>query len=263
MIIDFRDLGKHDFEISGVDIIHQMPKYRRLVANYRSVNGFLVIIRGSCHYYFEGGEFTLGPDSVVYLPLGSRHVLEIDSDVFEFFRIDFTLKIGGELALFSDLPKKMCNTVSKEGKEAVRALMDASGYSKDTIRRTELMCTIFRTLSVGSDNVRAERLSPALSYLIDHLSEGVDCSLLAKLCHLSSSQFYNLFREEYKTSPLAYRDALIIQKAKTLLQDMFSVTSVAEMLGFESVSYFSRFFKKHCGVPPLKYQRSTVNADVF
>jgi AraC-like DNA-binding protein len=118
-------------------------------------------------------------------------------------------------------------------------------------------------LSAGNDNVRRERLSPAISYLIEHLTGDLDCSVLADLCHLSSSQFYNLFREEYKTSPLAYRDTLIIAKAKMLLQDMFSVTAVAEMLGFESVSYFSRFFKKHCNIPPLKYQRSKISGTAF
>ena len=93
MIIDFRDLGKHDFEISAVDIIHQMPKYRTLVVNTRPVNGFLVIVHGTCRYTYEGGEFSLGPDSVVYLPHGSRHVLKIDSEDIEFYRIDFSILI--------------------------------------------------------------------------------------------------------------------------------------------------------------------------
>ena len=259
MLIDFNDLKKHNFEISDVNVIRQKPQYRRLAVNGRPANGFLVIIHGSCRYTYNGGSFSLEPDSVVYLPRGSNHLLEIDSDDIEFFRIDFFLKVDGEPAFFSNHPKKLCNPITNEGPEAVRALMDVCQYNRDSVRMTELICTIFRSVSVGFENVRRERLSPALSYLIEHLTDEIDCAVLAALCHLSSSQFYNLFREEYKTSPLAYRDTLIIQRAKMLLQDMFSVTAVAEILGFDSVSYFSRFFKKHCGTSPLKYQRLAVN----
>ena len=249
--------------MSEVNVIHQKPQYQRLVSTGRPVNGFLLITHGFCRYSYDGGEFTLEPDSVVYLPYGSRHVLEIESDDIEFFRIDFRIRIDGEIALFSDAPKKICNNITKDAREAARALLDSCQYSSDSVRRKELICTIFRALSSNHSDVRTERLAPAISYLTEHLTVSPDCSVLAELCHLSSSQFYNLFREEYKTSPLSYRDALIIQKAKMLLQDMFSVTAVAEILGFESVSYFCRFFKKRCGVSPLKYQRSSADGSVF
>ena len=263
MVIDFNDLRKYDFEISEVDAIHQRPKYRRLVSASRLVNGFLVILHGYCRYIYEGGEFSLAPNSVVYLPIGSKHVFEIDSEDIEFIRIDFKLKIGGELTLFSKMPKKLSNAVSKEGLEAVRVLADVCRYSRDSVRKTELICTIFRSLYSNYNSERKERLAPAISYLIEHLTGDADCSELAKLCHLSSSQFYNLFREEYKLSPLAYRNSLLIKKAKMLLQDMNPVTAVAELLGFDSVSYFSRFFKKQCGISPEKYRRSLVNGDAF
>ena len=259
MIIDYNDLRKYNFQISDINVIHQKPRYRRLVVNNRPTNGFLFIVHGNCRYISDAGEFSLKPDSVVYLPAGSRHVLEIDSDDIEFFRVDFQLYIDGELALFSNLPKKMCDSAPRECSEAVRALMDACQYANDSLRKTELICTVLRSLSANTEGSRRNRLSPAISYLIEHLTDEIDCSSLARLCHLSSSQFYNLFREEYKTSPLAYRDSLLMQKASVLLQDMFSVTEVAEILGFESVSYFSRFFKKHCGVSPLRYQQTTLN----
>ena len=34
-----------------------------------------------------------------------------------------------------------------------------------------------------------------------------------------------------------------------------TVSEVAEMLGFESVAYFSRFFKKHQGISPAEYMK--------
>ena len=33
------------------------------------------------------------------------------------------------------------------------------------------------------------------------------------------------------------------------------MTEIADILGFESVSYFSRFFKKHTGLSPARYKK--------
>ena len=55
---------------------------------------------------------------------------------------------------------------------------------------------------------------------------------------------------------MEYRNALILQKAESFLRSgSFSVSEIGEMLGFESVAYFSRFFKKHNGKSPVAFQK--------
>jgi AraC-like DNA-binding protein len=153
------------------------------------------------------------------------------------------------------VPLKLCHVVPEECATAIQTLMDHYQFVQNSIRKAELMCTIFRTLSSRPASARRDRLSPAIRYLREHLTEKIDCSSLAQACNLSSAQFYNLFHEEYGRSPLEHRDSLLVDRAVILLHDgAFSVSEVAEMLGFESVSYFSRFFKKHHGVPPSKLQ---------
>jgi AraC-like DNA-binding protein len=118
----------------------------------------------------------------------------------------------------------------------------------------ELMCHIFRTAQTPSPSHRALKLAPSIQYISENLTSDIDCKYLAKLCCLSTAQFYNLFQLEYQTTPLGYRNALIMQRATHLLgNEEYSVTEISEMLGFESVAYFSRFFKKHQGVSPSEY----------
>ena len=259
MILSLDELRQRDFQISGVNILHQRPQYRKLVQKSRKVNGFLYILHGECRYTFKGGAFDLVPGSVVYLPVGSVHQMTVSQENIEFIRIDFTVTVDGEIVRFSDTPMKMRHTASKEFAEAAKAMEDNYQFIHDSIGKTRLICTMLQELGSAAENYRKERLAPAVRYLLENMTAKVECSKLADSCSLSSSQFYNLFHEEYGMTPLQYRDTLLVRKAETLLTDGgLSVAEIAEVLGFETVAYFSRFFKKYRGMPPSKFQKENL-----
>lgn len=79
---------------------------------------------------------------------------------------------------------------------------------------------------------------------------------LAKLNSISESKLKYLFRENFNTSPYAYFQKLKIEHAKTLLRESEkNITEISEMLGFQTIHYFSRFFKKHVGISPKEYKK--------
>jgi AraC-like DNA-binding protein len=254
MIIPLESLSSKNFALSNINVIHRKPTYRFLNITHRKYNGLQLILHGECHYTFEGGEFTLGPGSVVYLPFGSIHQLDIPTDDFEFYRIDFQLEIDGELAYFSNKPLKLTDSASTECIESFQTLIDNYQFINDTVAKTKFLCSIFHSLQSSMSNPRCEKLAPAIRYLLEHLTEKINCVELAELCYLSTAQFYNLFHTEYGTTPLEYRNQLLLRKACSLLRESgISVTETSNMLGFESVAYFSRFFKKHLGLSPSNY----------
>ena len=254
MLLPLEQLHNQEFSLSKIQIYYQKPIYRELSPVYRKHNGFLYILHGACRYYYQGGDFVLEAGSVVYLPKGSRHRLVIESEDIAFYRIDFLLEIRGEPVLFSNHPVKLCHTAPTECTEAIRTLAEGYQFVQDTVAKNALLCTVLKSLAAAVSSPRQEKLAPATAYLLEHLTEKVSCEHLAKLCCLSTARFYDLFREEYGMPPLEYRSSLLVKKASQLLQEgSFSVTEVADTLGFESVSYFSRFFKKHKGISPSKY----------
>lgn len=257
MILPLEQLKDHDFVLKDINIIHQKPTYRLLTPRPkgRRANGFLYILEGRCRYRFDGGEFELVPGSVTYLPTGSVHTFEVLSESIEFYRIDFYPEIDGEFVRFSTIPLKLCHTADPACSEAVQAMADGYEFLHDSVAKTALLCTIFHSLAKGTDGIGRTKLAPAVRFLLAHLTEKVDCTALAARCHLSTAQFYHLFQKEFGCAPLEYKNALILQKAESFLHShSFSVTEIAEMLGFESVSYFSRFFKKHRGLSPRDFQ---------
>ena len=61
----------------------------------------------------------------------------------------------------------------------------------------------------------------------------------------------------YNKTVLNYINSLKIREAKALLRESkLSVTEISEKLGFNSIHYFSRLFKKTTGHSPKEYIRS-------
>ena len=192
------------------------------------------------------------PDAVCYLPTGSNHLFEILADDTEIYRIDFRVTAGDEVVLFSDAPLLVTDHPSAECMGIMHKMANDFAISQNSVAKMELLCAIFRSLARSATSCR--RTAPAVEYLQKHPAQRICVGDLAKLCNLGTAQFYNLFQAEYDTTPLAYRDSILLQRAEMLLQaGDFSVGEVAEMLGFESAAYFSRFFKKHREMSPSKF----------
>lgn len=74
---------------------------------------------------------------------------------------------------------------------------------------------------------------------------------------VSVSTIKQLFRAYAGISPGAYYDSLRGNEAVRLLKEGVEIQTIAERLNFSSPHYFSRFFKKHFGLPPAQYRRQT------
>ncbi len=255
MIIPFNELRHLAFSISDVDVFLQKPLYRHLIVNGRLCNGFICIKKGSCRYTSKNTNFTLSDGGVAYVPLHSEHKLEILSDAIEFYRVDFTVTADGDVVFFSDAPIKLTDFASHECISALQYLESNPMVQHNTVEKNEKLCTVFRTLQQSQSNAAENRIRPALEYICDDPARSVDCKQLAKLCFLGSSRFYELFKQVTRKTPMEYRDSLLIRRAIMLIENTdSSISEISAQLGFKSISYFSRFFKKHTGCPPIKYR---------
>ncbi|MDF2661920.1 MAG: AraC family transcriptional regulator [Paenibacillus sp.] len=73
--------------------------------------------------------------------------------------------------------------------------------------------------------------------------------------HLSRSQCTKLFTKVYGIPPRRYLSELVVSRAKRLLVTTNrSIETIALELGFQSVSHFSRQFRRWTGVSPMQYR---------
>ena len=252
MLLSLDELRNYDFSVSGIQVFQQKPNFRQQRHYSRKCNGFVYVLRGKCRFSYDGGGFTMNPDAICYLPRGSNHLFEVLEEGTEIYRVDFRITVDGEVALFSNGPLLITEKPTAECMEIMHKMVNNYAIIQNSLAKMELLCALFRGLARTAASQK--RTAPAVQYLQKHPAERISVGELAKLCNLGTAQFYNLFQEEFGTTPLAYRDELLLQRAETFLQEEdFSVGEVAEILGFESAAYFSRFFKKHRGISPSKF----------
>ena len=101
-----------------------------------------------------------------------------------------------------------------------------------------------------NDRVVAGR---ALNYIRNHYRERIVVKDLARNSYLSESRFFQIFRKYTGTSPVKYICRLRMEKAKVLISSShMSISQIADYLGYKSIHYFSRAYKKYYKVPPSK-----------
>ena len=255
-IIDFLDLYKTDFAIHGLTSIYQTPSYRSFSTGNRLVNGFLLVDSGTGRYDWEGDSFELHPYSLIYLPLHSVHRLTVYTESISFYRINFTVTDMTDKTdvLFSPLPVPISDNVGSLFMKNAKKLSDILTVPDSSYRAMSLfydmLSELYQLLKQTSEN----RIIPAIDYINNHYTENVSAAELAELCLLSETHLYRLFKAETGQTPSDYRNSLRIQRACLLLKETDrSVGEISSELGFDSIYYFSRVFKKYTGKSPTKY----------
>ncbi|ABQ47746.1 transcriptional regulator, AraC family [Thermotoga petrophila RKU-1] len=103
----------------------------------------------------------------------------------------------------------------------------------------------------------------ALNYLKEHFSEPVNMKKLAEMVGMSVSTFYQNFKTLTGMTPLQYQKKLRLCEARKLLMAGHDVTTAAYQVGYESLSQFSREYKRFFGVSPSQDAKRLRNSNLM
>lgn len=94
-------------------------------------------------------------------------------------------------------------------------------------------------------------------YVTENYNSKITLDNLCFLFGTNKTTLCKSFRKEYGITIINYINTLKIREAKALLRkNQMSITLIAEHLGYESVHYFCRHFKKQTGLSPTDYAKS-------
>ncbi|WP_434749106.1 response regulator transcription factor [Paenibacillus amylolyticus] len=94
-------------------------------------------------------------------------------------------------------------------------------------------------------------LEDVKQYMEQHCMEMITLEQLAQIFFVSKEYLSKAFKKEYDVNVTDYVVQLRMAKARDwVMDDQIPFKHIAEMTGYEDVSYFYRVFKKHFGVSP-------------
>ncbi|MDT8445737.1 MAG: AraC family transcriptional regulator [bacterium] len=103
-------------------------------------------------------------------------------------------------------------------------------------------------------NTNLSKIDMALKEIHVNFDRPLDVEALAKTVNMSVSSFHHTFKEVTDSSPIQYLKQIRLLKARTFITESgLRVNEAARKVGYESVSQFSREFKRYHGAPPKDF----------
>lgn len=101
----------------------------------------------------------------------------------------------------------------------------------------------------------ANRIEVVKQYIEDHIREKIYIEDLAKLIYVNDQHLMRIFKKSTGQSVTEYITERRVVIASHLLKDTdYSINFVADCVGCENYSYFTKLFKKYTGFTPREYR---------
>ena len=100
------------------------------------------------------------------------------------------------------------------------------------------------------------RMGAIYKYIHSNYNETPDVNKVASGVHLSTAAFCRYFKKQTKMTFTEFVNQYRITQAKTLLLQDISISEACYEVGFESLSYFNKLFKKITGENPSVFKKS-------
>ena len=112
-------------------------------------------------------------------------------------------------------------------------------------------------VGIDQENLWKERVRQVVAWIGQNIDRPISLSEICTKAMMNKSTLERVFRQQMGTSIISYCRQLKIEHAKKMLrEEKMNVTQIAERLGFSSIHYFSRTFKKITGMTPSEYALS-------
>ncbi|MDG1640354.1 arabinose operon transcriptional regulator AraC [Klebsiella huaxiensis] len=164
----------------------------------------------------------------------------------------------GKLTLKSEHDGELMKTLFSE---AITFFSEGDALSEaismNVLERIILNC--YRLQEDTQKKTRDARVEEVCLYLNRHITEDLSIADLAAQVCLSPSRLSHLFREETGQTINEWKEEQRIYRAKNMLQNtVLSISDIAQLSGYNDAFYFSRVFRRHCGVSPRRYRNNYI-----
>ncbi len=220
----------------------------------RAFNSLSFRLSGNVDFEYAGEKFTSSAGHITFMPEGTPYATEVRDDGQMFlvhFKTVCPLKDAKPFSFdANDNPKLrdlfyelvLCYHNGKETDYQCMSIL----YS--------ILALVKKHQSRPETQLIPRRMRLAKNFIDKNYNEPIYVYLLADVAGISEVHFRNEFKRCFGVPPLEYIKSVRINNAKQQLRSGYhTVSEVATMCGFDSISYFSYEFKRLTGKTPKEY----------
>ncbi len=242
----------------------------------RVVSGRLKCVVGEEEYFATEGEVIFVNSRVPHLVTVAEGATE---QILVQYRIDNYIdnsisKIGTVLARFSEYTDRqcfvvqncpeLCESIDVMYKEFAGKKIGYEEYVKSCIYSTIAYLSRYKVIE-NNNRILASpgivRIMPALEYIDENYAREISLEEISGVLNINPSYFCRLFKTATGSSFCEYLNFVRISKSEKLFKmSEKSIMEIALDVGFSSVTYFNRIFRKVKGCTPSVY-RKAINAE--
>ena len=251
---------EENFVITAIDRIIFVGKNeyesKTLNFNIKNISNEIILhLSGKSTVKFNGKTLFCNGNTIRFLPCGEVYEYIVDrEEIGECIDIIFNTNVPISTDAFT-LEAKNSVAVSNLFKKifAVWVAKDDGYYFKCLSLLYEILCEIQKSNYIPENQYKI--IKPAINYINDNfLKEKISINKLSKLCSVSESYLKKLFIKKFGIPPTKYIIQLKLNYASDLLRsNLYTVTQIAQLCGYENLYFFSRQFKEYIGISPTNY----------
>lgn len=225
----------------GDIVFHKPDEFHAVWAN-GTIAPNIVVISFYCYSeaikFFENKIFKLKNEEIniigEILREGNDSFLNVREGHVELFKSNKNC-LGGEQIIKMDLERLLINLIRLGG----------GSSNKDRI----------------SSSVKEKMEKDLVEHIEEYLKVNIDRNYsFEDIClkfSVGSTQLKTVFKKKLGMGVMTYFNKLKMDEAKKLIrQSENNITEIADMLGYNSIHYFSKAFKKYTGMTPSQYSKS-------
>ena len=234
----------------------------------------LYIAAGRAHFFFDGKEQIVpAGNMVLYRPKEEQRYYYYGADHTEVFWVHFTGRDVTNILRRYGLGKEhvIHTGNSPEYKrlfrEMIRELKECrEDYEEALVLNLRMLFILLHRLEPGKKGVgslhMAEEMEQARRFFEKNYARTIGIEEYAAGRGMSVSWFIRNFRNHTGFTPAQYLLFLRISAAQTLLEQTGqNISEIAEAVGYDNQFYFSRLFRKQCGMSPREFRRQLLEAE--
>ncbi len=120
-------------------------------------------------------------------------------------------------------------------------------------------CRTGENVTMQGDTSKSEKykkINEIAEYITHNYQSNISLADIARRFYISKSYLSRIYKEVTGFTVNEYINVLRTKKAKQLLENTdYSITKIAELIGYDSITYFEKVFKKYIELSPLKYRK--------